>query len=586
MFRRLFLRLRLLAHRYIRDFPPRSAWWVLIRPALPALLLTLAGFFGPDLYFQWQGKPIDPFGSIDHWTMAVLLAALVTLTSAKWLRRTVLAVLAFNQAVWFGALNFYGAVLKPEQVELGLLEPVEAKDGVFAHLDLIVPGLMAAGLALLVMLVAQEWLGRRLAIRSRTGTVLLTLFIGLYVGRLMTHVSQHLMYPNALTPSVLGTTHAVVVGVRQTYFQTAAAANDPPKVTYRFSKGEQHEGPVTVIVVMGESINGLHMGIYGYERDTSPRLKEFIAHMPAGFSLTHKLGFSSGTATLASAPMFLKIPYYPANLGRSPVNLLGIARDNGFQNYYFSAQFAQTLEVANGRAFVDRIETLDTQGGRIGEIRDDVLIENMESLPKDEARRMIFLHQRVNHTPYLENCDHLDAEINTLKTSSRTVEGVRINDFDNGMRCYDRSLARIFDYASKQPGAVYVFVTADHNEAMGELEGIWGHGSSHLYVTLVPMMLFTNRPDGAIAQAFSQLKFPTSFEMSALVARTLGTSVTVDGYDPKRFFANSTLPFAYAGFIDVTRNSDGSFTSVQKGRNGKTVREDVIRLPQAAYKYP
>ncbi|MGL5733938.1 MAG: sulfatase-like hydrolase/transferase, partial [Beijerinckiaceae bacterium] len=386
--------------------------------------------------------------------------------------------------------------------------------------------------------------------------------------------------------SVIGTTHAVVVGVRQTYFQTAAAANDPPKITYRFSKGEQHDGPVTVIVVMGESINGVRMGLYGFDRDTSPEMKKFVAALPSGFALTHKLGFSSGTATLASVPMFFKIPYYPVALGRSPVNLLGIARDNGFKNYYFSTQFAQSLEVANGRQLVDKIETLDTQAARIAQIRDDVLIENMETLlPRDEKRRFIFLHQRVNHTPYLENCDHLDKTLHTLTTTGTSRNALRANDYDNGMRCYDRSLKRIFDFASKQPGKVYVFVTADHNEAMGEHEEIWGHGSAHLYITLVPKMLFTNDPDGAIAKAFAALKFPTAFEMAALVARTLGTGVTVDGYDPQRFFANSTLPFAYAGFMDVTRRADGSFLSVRKTRAGKVIGEDVLRLPPVAYQY-
>lgn len=585
MFRRLFLRLRLHLHRFIRDFPPRSTWWRLIRPALPVLALTLAAFFGPDLYFQWRGKPIVPFGSIDHWSMAVVLAILLTIARAAWFRRIVLAVLAINQLIWFGALEFYGTVLKPEQIELGLLEPAEARGGIIAHLDVFVPAMIAAGLAFTLMLLAQEFFGRRLAIRSRHGSILLGLFVFLYVGRLMTHVATHLMYPNAMTPSVLGTTHAVVVGVRQTYFQSAAAAMDPPKITYRFSKGEQHNGPVTVIVVMGESINGLRMGLYGNPRDTSPRMKALAANLPAGYSLTAKLGFASGTATLASVPMFLKIPYYPAGLGRSPVNLLSIARDNGFQNYYFSAQFAQSLEVANGMNLADQIETLDKNTGRIGQIHDDILIEHMRALPDNHGKRFIFLHQRVNHTPYEENCDHVAAEINILKPRDASRDEARIAPYDNGIRCYDRSLAHILDHAAKQPGEVYVFVTADHNEAMGEFKDLWGHGTSHLYVTMVPMMLFTNKPDGAIAQAFKALKFPTSFEMAALVARTLGTGVTVDGYEPDRFFANTTLPFAYAGFLDVTRRPDGSFHSVQKARNGKIVREDDIRLPEAAYKY-
>ena len=241
--------------------------------------------------------------------------------------------------------------------------------------------------------------------------------------------------------------------------------------------------------------------------------------------------------------------------------------------------------MANGRALVDRIETLDTHEKRLSQVHDDMLLEWLNALPSHRAKRFMFLHQRVNHTPYEENCDHVAAEINILKPQGRSKNELRANEYDNGMRCYDRSLAKIMAYAASQPGDVYVFVTADHNEVMGEFQDLWGHGTSHLYVTMVPMMLLTNKPDGAVAQAFKALKFPTAFEMAALIARTLGTGVTVDGYDPNRFFANSTLPFAYAGFIDATRNADGSFLAVQKARNGKTVKEETIRLPAQAYRF-
>ncbi|MGL4324946.1 MAG: hypothetical protein ACRCTD_12985, partial [Beijerinckiaceae bacterium] len=119
--------------RFFTDMPPVRDWWRFIAPALPAFGLTLLAFFGPDLVFQALGRPVAPFGSIDHWPLVVLLAALITMTAAKKFRRIVLAVLALNQLIWFSALLFYGTVLKPEQVELGLLEPAEARGGIFAH---------------------------------------------------------------------------------------------------------------------------------------------------------------------------------------------------------------------------------------------------------------------------------------------------------------------------------------------------------------------------------------------------------------------------------------------------------------------
>ncbi len=145
--------------------------------------------------------------------------------------------------------------------------------------------------------------------------------------------------------------------------------------------------------------------------------------------------------------------------------------------------------------------------------------------------------------------------------------------YDNGLRCYDRSVAALSEQLINAPGAVYIFITADHAELMGDA-GLWGHSMADLKAATVPYILLTNRPDSDVAKQFRALSPPTTYRMAQLVARALGHNVSTPGIDGNTFFLNTTMPFAQAGYMRVDRIDANAFRVRTYASNGQ-MRTDV-----------
>jgi glucan phosphoethanolaminetransferase (alkaline phosphatase superfamily) len=67
--------------------------------------------------------------------------------------------------------------------------------------------------------------------------------------------------------------------------------------------------PVTVVVIMGESITPSRLSLYGFKADTTPQLAGWRSSPPSGFTLIPQIGFSGGLDTYASVPGFLRPAY-------------------------------------------------------------------------------------------------------------------------------------------------------------------------------------------------------------------------------------------------------------------------------------
>jgi hypothetical protein len=162
-----------------------------------------------------------------------------------------------------------------------------------------------------------------------------------------------------------------------------------------------------------------------------------------------------------------------------------------------------------------------------------------------------------------------------------TSLGVRRAAYDNGLRCWDRNVTAVVEPFLKSRGAVYVFITADHSELMGE-GGLWGHGMADIRSAMVPMLLLTNRPSSPVAEMFKSLSPPTTYRLAQTVARAMGLEVKTPGISAKRFYLNSTMPFALAGFMEVDRLTDTDFRVSTFARSGKLMSAKDVSMPELA----
>ncbi len=228
-------------------------------------------------------------------------------------------------------------------------------------------------------------------------------------GYWLTHKRVIASIPGAQTFSALGPYQAGVSAVRLLMTPVAASPGmkvaDPVVQTVTIE-----EEPVTVVVIMGEGITPTRLSLFGFERETSPRLDAWRTAPPPGFELISKIGFTGGVATFGSVPAFIKMSYWPVEAEWRGLNLFDLAHSSGFKSWFLSAQSAHFLDVAGGARGSERVVTEQGNVEKLAARHDDFLVDLAREIPQEPKRRFVFFHQRVNHSNYLSHCSHLPAE--------------------------------------------------------------------------------------------------------------------------------------------------------------------------------
>ena len=533
-----------------------AATWILLM--LPDVLLYLSGY---SVLAAIKLKSI---------LFAGLVGLLITTAKSRRFRMAAIAFLVLNQTIWTGYVVYFGQPLSPEHL---LLAPYEAADTVLGVLDGW-RSLLPWGLALLIggaVLATIQWPeGAAARWRSRvSGTAFIVLIIAACVAW-MAHPRIDAAFPGKHTDSIYGPFQAAVGAVRMGMTHVAATNLNIHGQTQ--SQAVLDGEPVTVVVVMGESINPARLSVYGFNADTTPGLAKWRSTPPDGFTFIPKIGFSGGLDTYASVPTFLRAAYWPVRAQTFGVNLFELAHQQGFKGWYFSAQTLNFLEAAGGAPHAERIATVPN---------DDGLVKMAKEIPDGPDNSFIFLHERVNHTPYTNNCASATEGLYIFRNATGSTDDGRRAAYDNGLRCWDREVSALVEPFFKRRGAVHIFITADHSELMAE-NGRWGHGFADLRVAMVPMMLLTNRPESKVATLFKSWSPPTTYHLAQTVALAFGVRLETTNTSDHRFYLNCTMPFALAGFMEVEQQKPGVYHVKTFARNGQLLRQEVTSLPEVA----
>jgi glucan phosphoethanolaminetransferase (alkaline phosphatase superfamily) len=524
----------------------------------------------PDFLLYWNGHAVEAAIKIKPLVYAAIIALLLSTAKSRSFRMAAIGFLVLNQIIWTGYVVYFGQALSPEHL---LLVQQEANDTILGALDewrAFVPWLIIL-LASAAVLVAVQWReGANARWRSRlSGLAFVTLIVAATV-IWMFQPRINVAFPGKHTGAMYGPYQAAVGAFRLGMTKVAAASLNIRGQTQ--AQAALPTEPVTVVVVMGESINGGRLSVLGFNADTTPELAKWRSTPPDGFTLIPQMGFSGGLDTFASVPGFLRAAYWPVQAQKFGVNLFELAHRQGFKSWYLSAQTLNYLQAAGGAPHAMRIETVPN---------DDELAKLAHEIPDDSGNSFVFLHQRVNHTPYTSNCAPAPEGLYIFNAEAGSADDQRRAAYDNGLRCWDRDTAALVEPFQKRPGAVHIFITADHSELMAE-NGRWGHGFTDLRVAMVPMLLLTNRPQSDVATMFKSWSPPTTYHLAQTVALGLGVRLETPDIVANRFFLNSTMPFALAGFMEVEQAKPGVYHVKNFSRNGQLVSQEISNLPEAA----
>ncbi|MBY7217721.1 kdo(2)-lipid A phosphoethanolamine 7''-transferase [Escherichia marmotae] len=265
-----------------------------------------------------------------------------------------------------------------------------------------------------------------------------------------------------------------------------------------------------VIFIIGETTRWDHMGMLGYERDTTPKLAKEK-------NLVMYRGYSCDTATkLSLRCMFVREGGTEDNPQRTlkEQNVFAVLKQLGFSSDLYAMQsemwfYSNTM--ADNIAYREQIAAEPRNRGKA--VDDMLLVNEIErSLEKKpEGKHLIVLHTKGSHYNYTQRYPREFAQWKPecYAIDRKCPRAPMINSYDNSITYVDHFIDSVIDrFRDKK---AIVFYAADHGESINEREHL--HGTPREYAPpeqfRVPMMVWMSDKyleNPANAQAFAQLK--------------------------------------------------------------------------------
>lgn len=346
------------------------------------------------------------------------------------------------------------------------------------------------------------------------------------------------------------------------------AGKNNPSITsylpYEIEKIENNNPADTnIIIIVGESVNSSHIGLLGYDRNTSPLMdnlalndKNFIA----------KEAISSSILTKNSLALFLNSTYEHDNVNHitmQKTHLVKLAKENGFNTFYISNQ-TEVEAAFFAPNYIDTLKTKEDYFLRSEKIGDLVLLEEIEKHKQDfiKGKNFIIIHQRNPHSPYEKGYKAYKGDIDLFPLSD-DVYKYRINSYDNAMIFNDYIIHSLFDFFKNLGPKTYIMFVPDHGEALGENDK-WGHAILDFNIAKIPFYAsLYNGDDSVYLDILENLHYPTHYEIAHLIANLLGVKIHNPNIKDKNiFYINGVDISGNGGYIKGIKNEDKIETTI------------------------
>jgi hypothetical protein len=255
-----------------------------------------------------------------------------------------------------------------------------------------------------------------------------------------------------------------------------------------------------IVLVLGESLAASHLGLYGYDKPTTPRLQELADRQEL-------LAFSDavvmGPHTRTSLPYImtgLAGPDPNGRVFRAPT-VTQYAKARGYHTAFVSAQEeswgdldALLREGADSfRSGIEFASHVDVLKGA-----DDLVVLEQGVLPAIRSLAEPFflvVHMDGSHLPY----GHHSPPSHKVFPEDG-VNGMPA--YDNTIRVTDEFVARVFAALRERDPKAWMFFTSDHGQPLGEGGAFYNHGYQS-NVVRDPLLAFPPKTEHAAWEAIA-----------------------------------------------------------------------------------
>jgi glucan phosphoethanolaminetransferase (alkaline phosphatase superfamily) len=298
---------------------------------------------------------------------------------------------------------------------------------------------------------------------------------------------------------------------------------------------------------MGESESNMHVGTFGYERNTSPFLTEMLGK--PGEAIV-KEAYCAGVMTAVSLPtLFNAIPRPNGmeQINRGDTNLFRLAKNQGYKTYWLTAQPESEMNIISmiGRRWLEVVTYPSDFGRKRTEAAPDTtLLEQFDRLPL-KGSNFIVLHQRGSHVPYGS----------LLKPEEKVFgKGNNVDEYDNTILATDRLIKDVYERLKKSKENWILIYTSDHGQNVTKTVANQGTNVAANYA--VPLFIAASSPK-VLEEAqgdFHRCTRSTHYQLSSFVIRLLGYKFEMP--DCNSSVVNGRLLTGDDGYI-VVRNGEG-----------------------------
>ncbi|MBT8262757.1 MAG: phosphoethanolamine transferase [Bacteroidia bacterium] len=226
-----------------------------------------------------------------------------------------------------------------------------------------------------------------------------------------------------------------------------------------------------VVFVLGETVRADHLGLNGYNRNTTPLLsqrKDIISYSNL---------FTSKTITATSLPQILTDQLLTDTIG-SYTSLYSVVNDGGFKTTWIGNQtmeksYLPIVETNRDIILVDKYKSVFSFDKEL----DGVMLKPIDSLLRLNDKQLITIHMIGSHWWYENRYEDRHRKFTPVIDSkyipSLTKEQV-INSYDNTVVYLDYFLNEIITRLEKERLPTFMIYVSDHGEILGE-GGKWLH---------------------------------------------------------------------------------------------------------------
>lgn len=281
---------------------------------------------------------------------------------------------------------------------------------------------------------------------------------------------------------------------------------------------------INVIMIMGESLNRNFMSLYDYKIKTTP----FLDSIKDDENFVYKKGIASGVVTDVAVPSFFNIIKRPDGVPQiisTNTCLFKMAKNNGFQTYFYSSQAQDQLAHLKNYLCMSNIDKY-TDGTSITKdidkpALDTFLINKIEDIDFSKPS-FVALQQRASHTPFIDTFPK-EFEIFTKENVEDKTISQNIIDYANSIAYTDYIISQLVKKIKEKTNKpTYFIFTSDHASNVGD-PNRQGHGRlNYDAIYQVPFFIYGINGAKVMKNNFSDFEFISHYQIGNVVSTLLG----------------------------------------------------------------